>query len=107
MIVGEALFNAYRHAKAKLVVIEVTYDPRQLGVRVRDDGVGIEQAVLVAGGRQGHFGLTGMRERAARIGGALAIRSRPAAGVEVELVVPSSSAYRAAPRRWWDLRRPV
>lgn len=100
-IVGEALFNAFQHAKAKAVVVEITYDVRQLGVRIRDDGVGIDQAVLDAGGREGHFGLTGMHERAAKIQGVLTIRSRPGAGTEIELSIPASVAYGATPS-WFE-----
>lgn len=98
-IVTEALFNAYGHAQAGSITIEVAYDARQLGVRVRDDGVGIEQAVLDNGCRDGHFGLAGMRERASKINGQLVIRSRPGAGTEVEITAPASAAY--------DVRRPA
>lgn len=99
-IVTEALFNAHSHANADAVTIEIVYDPRQLSVRVRDDGVGIEQTVLDSGGREGHFGLAGMRERASKVGGQLGIRSRPGAGAEVEVVIPASSAYQSGRRAW-------
>ncbi|WP_207780804.1 sensor histidine kinase [Caulobacter radicis] len=104
-IVVEALFNAHRHAEASHIAIDVTFDPRRLCVRVRDDGVGIEQAVLDAGGREGHFGLWGMQERARKIGGALTIRSRTDQGTEIELIIPGGLAYakrRSAPwRKIW------
>ena len=51
--------------------------------------------VLSAGGKPAHFGLTGMRERATRLGGHLQVWSKPGAGTEVELRVPASVAYRA------------
>jgi nitrate/nitrite-specific signal transduction histidine kinase len=61
-------------------------------VRVRDDGVGIGQQIL-SGGRPGHYGLTGMRERAQTMGGRLVIWSRPGAGTEIDLEIPAQVAY--------------
>jgi signal transduction histidine kinase/ligand-binding sensor domain-containing protein len=91
-IVAEALTNAFRHASASRIETEVTYDSSALRIRVRDDGVGIDKAVL-AGGQPGHWGVTGMRERARAIRAELNIWSRDAAGTEVELVIPASIAY--------------
>ena len=91
-IAGEALTNAFRHASASRIETEVTYDPSALRIRVRDDGVGMDKAVA-ANGHSGHFGLTGMRERARAIRAELNIWSRDAAGTEVELVIPASIAY--------------
>src|SRR5262249_8435281 len=91
-IVGEALTNAFRHASASKIETEVTYNSTALRIRVRDDGVGINKAML-SGGQPGHWGLTGMRERARALRAELNIWSRDAAGTEVELVVPASIAY--------------
>jgi ligand-binding sensor domain-containing protein/signal transduction histidine kinase len=91
-IAGEALTNAFRHASASKIETEVTYDSSALRIRVRDDGVGIDKAVL-SNGHPDHWGLTGMRERAHAIRAELNIWSREAAGTEVELVVPASIAY--------------
>jgi len=91
-IVGEALTNAFRHASASKIETEVTYDSSALRIRVRDDGVGIDKAV-VANGHPDHWGLTGMRERARAIRAELNIWSREAVGTEVELVIPASIAY--------------
>ena len=91
-IAGEALTNAFHHASASKIETEVTYDASALRIRVRDDGVGIDKAVL-SNGHPGHWGLTGMRERARAIRAELNIWSREAAGTEVELVVPASIAY--------------
>lgn len=99
-IVTEALFNAYTHARADAVSIEILFDNRQLGVRVRDNGVGFEQSVLDRGGREGHFGLAGMRERAQKIGAQFVIRSRPGGGAEVEVTVPGALAYSGRRRAW-------
>jgi signal transduction histidine kinase len=88
----EALVNAFRHAGASRVEVEVEYRWRQLRLRVRDDGRGIDPAVL-HDGREGHWGVAGMRERAERIGGRLRVWSAPGKGTEVELSVPASVAF--------------
>ena len=91
-IAGEALRNAFHHARARRIEVEIRYDARQLRVRVRDDGTGVDASVLDEG-RAGHFGLKGMRERAKRIGGQLEVWSERGAGTEMELSVPASVAY--------------
>ena len=65
-IAAEALRNAFRHAQAGLVEVEIRYDDDEFRLRVRDDGKGIDPAVLAAQGIEGHYGLRGMPERAAR-----------------------------------------
>ncbi len=92
-IAGEALRNAFRHAAAKQIEVELRYDERQLRVRVRDDGKGIDPEVLRAEGPEGHFGLRGMRERAKLAGGKLTVWSALDAGTEIELTVPAANAY--------------
>jgi signal transduction histidine kinase/ligand-binding sensor domain-containing protein len=101
-IAGEALRNAFRHAAAKQVEVELRYDERQLRVRVRDDGKGIDPEVLRAKGREGHFGLGGMRERAKLAGGKLTVWSGLDTGTEVELSIPAPRAYSSSspPRSW-------
>ncbi len=100
-ITGEALRNAFHHARARRIEVEIEYDTRQVCVRVRDDGIGIDAAVLSQEGRAGHFGLRGMRERSKGIGGQLDVRSERGAGTEVELTIPASVAYgRHASRRF-------
>ena len=91
-IAREALTNAFQHASASKIETEVTYDSSALRIRVRDDGVGIDKAVLLDGQTE-HWGVTGMRERACAIRAQLNIWSRDAAGTEVELVIPASIAY--------------
>jgi signal transduction histidine kinase len=88
----EALVNAFRHARATKIEIELEYSPRRLRMLIRDDGCGIDPNVLHAG-RDGHWGLAGMRERAHRIGGQLTLSSRASSGTEVELVLPASVAF--------------
>jgi signal transduction histidine kinase len=92
-IIGEALRNAFRHAQAEVVEVEIRYDERQLRVRVRDDGKGIDPSVVQAEGREGHFGLQGMRERAKQVGGKLTVWTGKDAGTEVELAIPALRAY--------------
>ena len=92
-ITGEALRNAFHHAHARRIEVEIEYDTRQVRTRVRDDGIGIDAAVLSEEGRPGHFGLRGMRERSKRIGGQLDVWSDRQAGTEVELTIPAPVAY--------------
>jgi len=92
----EAVVNALTHSNGRKVEVEITYDPRQFRLRVRDDGRGIDPKVLEEGGRSDHWGLQGMRERAQKIGGQLKLWSRPETGTEVELIIPRASAYQTA-----------
>lgn len=95
----EALINAFSHSGGLNIELEIAYDPAQFRLRVRDDGQGIDSAILEKGGRDDHWGLQGMRERANRIGGQLDLWSRPGAGTEIELMVPAATAYRSLPGR--------
>jgi signal transduction histidine kinase/ligand-binding sensor domain-containing protein len=92
-IAAEALRNAFRHAEARHIESEILYEERQLRLRVRDDGKGLDPAVLRGEGRPGHFGLLGMRERATLIGARLDVWSKLHSGTEIELTVPASRAY--------------
>ena len=96
-IAAEALRNAFRHAQAGRVEVDIRYDPEQFRLRVRDDGKGIDPAVLANQGLEGHYGLRGMPERAALIGGKLAVWSEAGAGTEVELRLPASIVYATSP----------
>jgi signal transduction histidine kinase len=91
-IAHEALRNAFRHAQANKIEADITYAERLLRLRIRDDGKGIDPKLLDAG-RDGHWGLRGMRERAEQMGARLDIWSEVGAGTEVELRVPGSFAY--------------
>jgi ligand-binding sensor domain-containing protein/signal transduction histidine kinase len=88
----EALINAFRHARAKRIEMELRYSSKGLSVLVRDDGCGINPDVLQTG-RDGHWGLSGMRERADRIGARLHVMSSASAGTEIELSVPGKVAF--------------
>jgi len=88
----EAIVNACRHSRAKEIEAEVEYRPTELRIAVRDNGCGMCPQEL-EGGRKGHWGLVGMRERADRIGAQLRLWSRVALGTEVELCVPGWIAF--------------
>jgi ligand-binding sensor domain-containing protein/signal transduction histidine kinase len=92
LIGHEALSNAFRHSQASDIEVELEYAPGHLRVLIRDNGGGIDSHVLRSG-RDGHYGLSGMKARSERIGGHLSVLSRAAAGTEVELVVPSEIAF--------------
>jgi signal transduction histidine kinase len=92
LIGREALVNALHHSQATNIEGEVEYLPRRLRVVIRDNGCGIDPEVLRSG-RTGHWGLVGMRERAASIGSQLRIWSRPGAGTEVEISAAKDIGY--------------
>ena len=94
----EALSNAFRHSRATDIEVEIEYAASQLRVLVRDNGCGIDTHVLDTG-CEGHWGLSGMRERAGRIGSKLRVFSRATAGTEVELTVPAKIAYELKQRK--------
>jgi signal transduction histidine kinase/ligand-binding sensor domain-containing protein len=89
----EAMRNAFQHAGARKIEVEIRYEDKQFSIHIRDDGKGIDPQVLSEGRRDGHFGLHGMQERATIAGGKLAIWSQPAGGTEIELTIPASAAY--------------
>ena len=91
----EALINALAHSDGLHVEVEIIYDHWHFRLRVRDDGRGVDPRILEKGGRPGHWGMQGMRERAQGMGAQLELWSRPGAGTEVELLVPAATAYRS------------
>lgn len=92
-IAEEAIRNAVKHANANTISVSLIFGKERLSLSVWDDGDGIPDSILNAGEKPGHYGLIGMRERAARIGGRLNIASREGAGVELTLTVPAKAAY--------------
>jgi signal transduction histidine kinase/ligand-binding sensor domain-containing protein len=98
-IAAEALRNAFRHAQAQRIEVEILYGERWLRLRVRDDGKGIDPKFLSGDGRAGHYGLHGMSERAKLVRGKLAVWSKLDSGTEVELSIPASTAYATSSRR--------
>jgi signal transduction histidine kinase len=88
----EAVVNAFRHSQATCIEVKLEYAARRFRIVVSDNGCGIDPQVLHSG-RDKHWGLQGMRERAERVGGRFRISSRVAAGTEVEMTVPGSIAF--------------
>lgn len=84
----EAIGNAFKHSECSMIEVELTYDPREFQVRIRDNGKGIDPAILRAGGKPGHWGIYDMRERAQKIGASLEFSSLPTAGTTLELKLP-------------------
>jgi signal transduction histidine kinase/ligand-binding sensor domain-containing protein len=101
----EAVVNAVRHSRAGNIEVELSYATDGLRVVVRDDGCGMDAAVLHSG-REGHWGLPGMRERAERVGARFKLSSAAGAGTEIELTVPGEVAFprlpSGRPRPWWS-----
>jgi signal transduction histidine kinase/ligand-binding sensor domain-containing protein len=87
LIAREAMLNSFKHASARAMEVQIDYLKAEFKISIRDDGRGIDEKVIKHG-REGHWGLHGMRERAAAIHGRLRVLSRVGAGTEVEIVVP-------------------
>lgn len=86
----EALTNACKHSGAKQIGAALRYGHREFTLQISDDGIGIDEQIIAVG-KQGHFGLLGMRERAGRINADLFIQN--AAGTTIALAVPARVAY--------------
>jgi signal transduction histidine kinase len=101
-IAREAITNALLHAHSSRIEVEIEYAQTHLRIRCRDNGTGMTREQVEAGSPVGHWGLTGMKERASRIGGKFDISSTPGAGTEIEVSVPASTAYfvQSAKTRW-------
>lgn len=103
-IAGEAIFNIRRHARATRVAIELRHQASFV-LSFVDNGVGIDPEVVDRGGRDGHFGLPGMRERAQRLDGDLIVRGIAEGGTQVLLTLPGRIAYASRSdgwfARWW------
>jgi signal transduction histidine kinase/ligand-binding sensor domain-containing protein len=101
-IVREAMRNAFHHAGAARVEVRLAYGRDQFALTVSDNGKGMGAG---AHGKQNHYGLVGMRERAVRAGGKLDIAEAPGGGVRVIFSAPARAAYEGGGRRWWRLWR--
>jgi signal transduction histidine kinase/ligand-binding sensor domain-containing protein len=104
----EAIVNAFNHSGGRHIEVEITYGSKEFRLRVRDDGRGIDPSLVATGGREDHWGLPGMRERAQRIGGHLDIWSGSERGTELELRVPAATAYQdhRMKSKWLWFERP-
>jgi signal transduction histidine kinase/streptogramin lyase len=92
---AEALRNAFRHARATGVALTLHYGRDMLVLRVVDDGAGLDEARARERVKGRHWGLVGMRERAARIHARLDIAGAPGQGTRIELQVAARVAYDA------------
>lgn len=101
-IAEEAIRNAAQHARAQTLNIYLLWGKRNLRLAIRDDGTGLDTSVATHGGRPGHFGLLGMRERAKRLGAKIAFTSREGDGLEVLLELPAHAAYAGYATRLTD-----
>jgi signal transduction histidine kinase/ligand-binding sensor domain-containing protein len=101
-IAREAMTNAFRHAHASRVVVELDYGMREFGMSCRDNGRGFNVEGVFAEATNGHFGIRGMAERAKNIGATISCRSAPQQGTDVIVVLPARRAYVRPPgfRRW-------
>jgi signal transduction histidine kinase len=98
-IAQEAFRNAAQHASASTIEAELTFGDKMFTLRIRDDGAGFEPERLQHSERGGHWGVRGMRERAAAINGKLEVWSEKGAGTEIELTIPAGVAYAKAGTR--------
>jgi signal transduction histidine kinase len=102
----EALINSYRHAH-QVIGVELRYGRRHFTLSITDAGPGIPRAVLEAQGRAGHWGLPGMYERTAKIGGRLALASVAGNGARITVTLPARMAYQRKPWRWRPPHSPL
>jgi PAS domain S-box-containing protein len=100
-IAGEAVRNAFQHARAQRIAVEIRYEEGQFRLGVSDDGTGLDEEAVGRAVASGHFGLNGMRERAEIVGGRLEIWSNPDSGTQVELSIPGDLAYGESAGRSW------
>ena len=91
-LLREAVANAVRHGGADRVDVGLSVANGEVQLSVADNGTGMDAAILKHG-KDGHFGLPGMRERAARIGAKLTVVSAPAVGTEIALIVPGRTIF--------------
>lgn len=86
-VLQEALSNASKHGQAKSLAVRLRFVAQRMELSVNDDGLGFDTRSTP----QGHYGLTNMRERAAKVGGEVLIESAPGHGAKVTLLIPLSS----------------
>jgi signal transduction histidine kinase/ligand-binding sensor domain-containing protein len=103
----EAVINAFRHARAESIEVEILHGDKELIVSIRDDGIGLPAAAMESINIPGHWGIQGMRERATRLGARLELINRTSGGAEVRLTIPAAVAYAGRAKRpgWRPFRR--
>ncbi len=97
-VTQEAIHNVKKHAAAQNLTVQLEYGPAEVAVEVRDDGRGFAVDQIPAAGKPpesaGHYGLTGMRERAAILGATFEVTSEPGAGTTVRLRTPAPKSLK-------------
>ena len=99
-IAREALANAFQHAEASAIEVELSYGTNRMRLRVRDNGKGFDPALLHASSGPRHLGLKNMRKRAETIKATFSLWSRPGMGTELETIIPGELAYVGKSRVW-------
>jgi signal transduction histidine kinase/ligand-binding sensor domain-containing protein len=89
----EAMRNAFAHSGASKVIVTLNFEDQAFWLIVSDNGVGFCAAATDQAHREGHFGIVGMRERAAALKGSINIDSSPEEGTEVHIRVPARVIY--------------
>ena len=98
-VAQEAIHNVKKHAEATSMMVQLEYGPNEIALEIRDNGRGMTAQPLSPNGKSpnsppGHYGLTGMRERATVIGGTLEVTSEPGAGTTVRLRTPAPKEFK-------------
>jgi signal transduction histidine kinase/ligand-binding sensor domain-containing protein len=106
VIAREAIRNAYQHSRASLIRVSVVFHDRSLRLQIVDDGLGIDTATLHTGKQSGHFGLAGMRERAAQLGAHFKLDRNGTAGTRITVTVPGAVAFLGQWRWPWVRPQP-
>jgi signal transduction histidine kinase len=89
----EAVRNAYRHSRACHIQVTLEYRKKSLRLQIVDDGCGICPSIVHCQPSAGHFGLIGMRERAAQLGAQLLITTNGGAGTRIALTIAGRVAF--------------
>lgn len=90
-IVREGLRNAFEHSHAQDIRVVLNYAHRGLSISIRDNGIGVSEQHMQLRQQEGHWGIAGMRERTAKLGGRLTIKSRDSIGTSIHIVIPGRS----------------
>jgi two-component system sensor histidine kinase DegS len=91
-LVQEAFTNAYKHASASHIMVEINYQPARISLIIQDNGIGFRSEVIEqAASRNANFGLVGMRERVELIEGRMDIDSNPGQGTKIIIDIPTTT----------------
>lgn len=104
LIASEALFNAFQHAGTSRIGVAMQYDEDAFRILVQDYGKELPPEVMAQGGKPGHWGLSGMCERARRDVGSFTLRSDAANGMLIGVSLPALHAYARGPAGQPDSR---